>query len=124
MASRPARSASICLAALLAALASSQAAAADDEEWVVIKPVKLVSAGGATFTPKSDGSIAVSGANPDKDSWTLDFEVDVRGITALRLEALADAALPESGPGRATNGNFVLNEMELEACSKLAVRLK
>jgi len=111
------------LAALLPASASARAAAEDDE-WVVLKPVKLVSAGGATFTPKPDGSIAVGGANPDKDSWTLDFECDVRGITALRLEALADASLPASGPGRATNGNFVLNEMELEACSKLAVRLK
>src|SRR5262245_51044772 len=98
MALRPARSAlrrlAGPLAALLAALASSRPADArpvavsGDEEWVVPKPVKLVSAGGATFTPQADGSIAVGGANPDKDTWTLDFEVDLRGITALKLEAL------------------------------------
>ncbi len=115
---------------LLASLAPSiaaqspPAAAPVADPWVVLKPVKLASEGGATFTVLPDGSIAVSGANPEKDLWTLDFETDVRPLTALRLEALADDALPERGPGRAGNGNFVLNELVLEASAKLAVRFK
>lgn len=94
------------------------------EPWVALKPVKLVSAGGATFTPQPDGSIIVTGENPAKDSWTLDFESELRGITAIRLEALADDALPQRGPGRAGNGNFALNELELEASAKLALRYR
>ncbi len=104
--------------------AAAQASPPAADPWVVMKPVKLVSAGGATFTPQADGSIVVGGANPDKDTWTLDFESDVRAISGLRLEALADDALPQRGPGRAGNGNFVLNELELEMGAKLAHRWK
>ncbi|MSR48187.1 MAG: hypothetical protein EXS13_14195 [Planctomycetes bacterium] len=110
----------------LGSIASAQdpAPAANSAAWVVMKPVKLVSAGDATFTPQADGSLLVSGANPDKDVWTLDFESELRGITALRLEALPDDSLPSRGPGRAGNGNFVLNEVEFETSAKLALRFK
>ena len=40
------------------------------------------------------------------------------GITALRLEVLPDPRLPNKGPGRAADGNFVLNELEVTAASK------
>ena len=39
----------------------------------------------------------------------------LQGVTAMRLEALADARLPQQGPGRAESGNFVLTELELLA---------
>src|SRR5690606_24953599 len=34
-------------------------------------------------------------------------------VTALRLETLTHASLPQSGPGLAGNGNFVLGELEV-----------
>jgi hypothetical protein len=37
------------------------------------------------------------------------------GITAVRLEVLPDKSLKANGPGRAPNGNFVLNEFKVEA---------
>jgi hypothetical protein len=37
------------------------------------------------------------------------------GITAIRLEVLADSKLPGRGPGRAPNGNFVLSEFKVTA---------
>ena len=37
------------------------------------------------------------------------------GITGIRLEALTDPSLPGQGPGRAPNGNFVLNEFRVTA---------
>src|SRR5207247_1562322 len=36
-----------------------------------------------------------------------------------RLEVLPDDALPSKGPGRAENGNFVLNSIELRAEAKV-----
>ena len=37
------------------------------------------------------------------------------GLTGIRLEALPHPALPAQGPGRALNGNFVLNEFKVTA---------
>jgi len=42
-------------------------------------------------------------------------KTDLRGITAFGLEALADRRLPNSGPGRASNGNQVLSEFRITA---------
>ena len=49
---------------------------------------------------------------------TISAETDLTGITGLRLEVLTDSRLPNNGPGRATDGNFVLNELELTAAPK------
>jgi hypothetical protein len=43
------------------------------------------------------------------------FETYLPRITALRLDVLADDRLPTRGPGRADNGNFVLNELRVTA---------
>src|SRR3712207_7146020 len=42
-------------------------------------------------------------------------ETDLKEITGIRLEVLADPRLPQNGPGRAKDGNFVLTEFELKA---------
>ena len=49
---------------------------------------------------------------------TISAETELTGITGLRLEVLTDSRLPNKGPGRATDGNFVLNELELTAAPK------
>ena len=49
---------------------------------------------------------------------TISAETELTGITGLRLEVLTDSRLPNNGPGRATDGNFVLNELELTAAPK------
>lgn len=61
-----------------------------------------------------DGSVLATGAPPETDTYTVYglAETD-KPITALRLEVLPDATLPAKGPGRAENGNFVLNELRL-----------
>ncbi|HQU42256.1 MAG TPA: PSD1 and planctomycete cytochrome C domain-containing protein [Pirellulales bacterium] len=81
-------------------------------EWTTLAPTASGSLGGATFTPQPDGSLLVGGANPDKDVYTFTVPVSLKGVTALRLEVLPDDSLPAHGPGRAGNGNFVLNEVE------------
>lgn len=85
--------------------------------WKTLAPSEMKSTAGATFAKKDDGSIFVTGP-AGKDVYTLTFPTDLVGVTGLRLEALADPALPMGGPGRAMNGNFVLNELRLSVAPK------
>ncbi|MGA0040884.1 MAG: DUF1553 domain-containing protein, partial [Pirellulales bacterium] len=65
-------------------------------------------------TPLDDGALLASGENPSTDTYTLRFTDLPEGVTAVRLDVLPDASLPQQGPGRAGNGNFVLSEIRLE----------
>jgi hypothetical protein len=71
---------------------------------------------GAKLTINTDGSILASGKTDPVDIYTVTglAEID-KPITAIRLEVLADQSLPARGPGRAENGNFVLNEFRLSS---------
>ncbi len=80
--------------------------------WTVLDVDSAKAAGGATLTKQADGSILASGTNPFPETYTLTAKVKLAGVTAIRLEALPDASLPAQGPGRAPNGNFVLNEFK------------
>ncbi|MBW3596238.1 MAG: DUF1553 domain-containing protein [Planctomycetes bacterium] len=90
--------------------------AAREVEWVPLDATEKRSQVEAQFEKKEDGSIFVSGPN-GKDVYTIVANSDLSGITGVRLEALADPALPAGGPGRAQNGNFVLNELKLTAAA-------
>jgi Protein of unknown function (DUF1553) len=71
---------------------------------------------GSTLTLKSFGAVLVSGKLESVDIYTLTFEVRQDApLTGLRLDTLADDALPAKGPGRSTSGNFVLNELKVTA---------
>ncbi len=83
--------------------------------WTVLPPAEMTSAGGATLNGRKDGSILASGKNPQADTYTIKVNTDLVGITAIRLEALTDPSLPCSGPGRASNGNFALDEVRVKA---------
>ncbi len=83
--------------------------------WEVLPPESMKSAGGATLAKQADGSILVSGPNSTPETYTVTFQTKVKGITGIRLEVLSDSALPSKGPGRAPNGNFVLNEFRVQA---------
>jgi hypothetical protein len=85
--------------------------------WSVL-PMKEGSAtSGAKFEPQPDGSILVTGENKNGEV-TIVAETDLDGITGLRLEVLPDDRLPNKGPGRAGDGNFVLNEFQVSAAPK------
>jgi len=86
--------------------------------WTVLEPASLTSAGGATLTKQPDGSILASGENPSPDTYTITAVTELTGITGIRLEALPDSSLPSNGPGRATNGNFALNEFRVTAAAQ------
>jgi hypothetical protein len=84
-------------------------------DWVVLDLETFTAAAGTTLTKQPDGSILASGANPTPETYTLTANTDLTGITAVRLEVLADKSLPARGPGRAKNGNFVLNDFKMTA---------
>ncbi|MBI1248551.1 DUF1553 domain-containing protein [bacterium] len=66
---------------------------------------------GAKFEKQEDNSVLVSGPLA-KDTYELVYDIPPGELTGLRLEAMPDDSLSEKGPGRAENGNFVLNEIK------------
>jgi len=81
--------------------------------WLVLDRLEAKSKGKATFTKNDDSSLLVSGENTDFDTFTFTAPAPLSGITAVRLEALADKSMTKNGPGRADNGNFALSDFKL-----------
>lgn len=78
--------------------------------WTPLTPDSVTSLEGVTLTAKDDGSYLASNKNPATDTYAVTVKKLPAGVTAFRLEVLPDDSLPQKGPGRAGNGNFVLSE--------------
>jgi WD40 repeat protein len=85
--------------------------------WMVLQAKATSATNRSVLSIQPDGSILVSGPN-GSGSVTITAETDLTGITGVRLEVLPDTRLPNNGPGRASDGNFVLSEIELSMASK------
>jgi hypothetical protein len=86
--------------------------------WLNAGAMKLVSAtseSGAELTAQADGSLVVSGTNPDSDTYSVALESAAKDVSSLRIEALADPSLGGGGPGRTPHGNFVLTGVTVTA---------
>ncbi len=93
-----------------------QSLLAADKEWQSLRPSRVSSQGGATLTAAADGSVLVSGTNPDNDVYLFEAKSPVAGvITGIRIEALPDPTLPHNGPGRDFYGNFIVSEIDVQA---------
>ncbi len=86
--------------------------------WIVTVPQQSKSSGGATITPQEDGSLLLSGKNPDHETLTVTLATDLPSVTGLRIEALSHPSLKKGGPGRADNGNFCLSDLTVVAKPK------
>ena len=86
--------------------------------WAVAKSPMVQTASSATVTLNADGAALVSGASPDKDTYTVTLPGSSEPVSILKLEALTDPTLGASGPGRTAHGNFVLTEIEVLADGK------
>jgi hypothetical protein len=84
------------------------------KHWTVVEPAQAVSTGGAELKVQDDRSILATGKNPDKDVYELELPLSLKQFAGLRLEILPHDSLPAKGPGRAGNGNFVVNKLEAE----------
>jgi hypothetical protein len=77
--------------------------------WVTLDPESLGSQAKATLTKDADGSVLASGREGKTETYTITAATELKGIVAIKLECLPHPSLPKGGPGRAVNGNFVLN---------------
>ena len=78
--------------------------------WHPVQPAVAV-AQKATLKLESNQVVFAEGTL-SKDVYTIEFETDINNITGLQLEALTDDRLPNKGPGRPENGNFVVSEIK------------
>jgi hypothetical protein len=83
--------------------------------WQILDVVEFKSQGGAKLLKQPDGSFLATGPNAEHDKYTLVARTHLRGIKAIRLEALSDPSLAKGGPGRAANGNFALSDFRVTA---------
>jgi hypothetical protein len=88
-----------------------------ETDWTTLAPRSAESAAGAPLAVMPDGSILASGRAAERDRYTIELETKLRGITAIRIEALLDDTLPRGGPGRAGDGRFTISEVKLAARS-------
>lgn len=95
----------------------NKTATAPNVRWQILEPAKLKSAGGATLK-NSDGNVVISsGKNPGADTYTFEATTSAKTINGIRLEAIDDPDA-KKGPGRSSDGNFVLTRFALEIVGK------
>jgi len=69
--------------------------------------------GGAELSVRDDGSMLVTGKNPDQATYELVFETELETIHGIWLELLRHESLTKGGVARTTHGNFVVSEIEV-----------
>jgi hypothetical protein len=81
-------------------------------QWHPLVVSRLESTVQRPYAVRADRSVLLE-AKPGKDIYTAYSATDLSGVSAVRLEFLADETLSGKGPGFA-NGNLVLTEFEIE----------
>jgi hypothetical protein len=84
---------------------------AGEKAWAAVKPDKIETKG-SQLAVQDDLSVLSTGANPEKDVYTVTLKTDRQSITGIRLEALTHPSLANKGLSKA-NGNFVLTGFEV-----------
>ncbi len=94
-----------------------EASRIDAIDWTYWRPARM-STNLPKLTLQDDSSIIASGDKTKLDVYTLEFEGNLEGVTAIRLEVLPDERFPANGPGRADyegpDGDFFLSEFTLQ----------
>jgi hypothetical protein len=83
-------------------------AALQERRWTALKPVSAVSDSSSKLKIEKDDSILAKGTNGQTGTYSVSFTNVENGVVALRIEALPHDSLPQHGPGRGEDGNFVL----------------
>ena len=85
-------------------------------QWQVLDPLSFTATDSkeTELVKQEDGSLLARGDNPAHNNYKVEVRSSLAGITAFRIEALKDPTLPNSGPGRAAQGEFGLTEVTIE----------
>ena len=87
-------------------------------DWQILEPITYIATNNITQLKKlDDNSILASGDTSARNDYIVTARNDVKGITGFRIEVLPDPSLPQGGPGRADNGNFVITEFKVGTCN-------
>ncbi|MFN0129716.1 MAG: Ig-like domain-containing protein, partial [Verrucomicrobiales bacterium] len=90
--------------------------------WTALEVTAVSTTGGETVTQLPDGSILIGGAVPGGTTYSLRGKGVTGAVTGFRLELLEHPSLPTNGPGRAGNGNWVLNEFTVAKAATIPNR--
>jgi WD40 repeat protein len=80
--------------------------------WQLVEPQKITATGKVKLEQQKDGSISSTGGKSPSD-YRIITRSALTNITGVMIETLPDDALPNFGPGRAGDGNFVLSEFKV-----------
>jgi len=78
--------------------------------WEIVDVTDAKASSSIKLVQQPDGSLLAEGRVPSVDKYTVVARVAQPSVRAIRLEAIADGTV---GPGRAENGNFVLNTFKV-----------
>jgi len=89
--------------------------------WALLKPTAAKSTV-PTLTILPDDSILASGDMSKRDEYHVTYSSELRGVTAIRLEAIPDDRFPKNGPGRIAYegpfGDFFLSEITAQSAGQ------
>lgn len=91
---------------------AKMAALSDALNPVLAAITEAACSSGSVLVKQEDGSVLATKANPANEVYTLKFRVTSDDADLLIIDFLPDDSMPHRGPGRASNGNFVINEIE------------
>ncbi|MCA9084192.1 MAG: DUF1549 domain-containing protein [Planctomycetaceae bacterium] len=87
-----------------------------DTEWHFLEPSQLTGPSGIRLERLEDRSVRASGS-ADRGAYTIVAKTSLKGIAAIRVEAMSDSTIKGNGPGLPENGNFVVTEFEVQAAA-------
>jgi hypothetical protein len=102
------------LAAARGTFEASVPAARTYTGWVPLDFVEAKASNGIELVKQPDGSLKATGEKPKSTDYTLKADTKLAGITGILIEALPTPDEPNFGPGRFTDGNFVLGEFAVK----------
>lgn len=86
-----------------------------DNAWHSLTPVAADSSRDTSLEVLPDGSVLAQGTAEGPEVYEVVFKPDSTTLTGLRIEALHDEGLPDSGPGWGESGSFSVTGIEVEA---------
>ncbi len=87
--------------------------------WQPAELVEYKTLGMGSFLRQPDGSLLTDFKAQPNDTYQVNIRPPGEKITAIRLRVLPHESLPKTGPGLASNGNFVLTDAELKVGDKV-----